>query len=243
MIHPATVHFAMVLPVVASAFGVAYLINKKEIMSKIAARTTLVAALAMIGVWYTGSQAGPLIYNYLDAAGKHELLEHKQLGLYLAIAMAVIALLQIAGCRLKKFGLEALAIVLLIGATFTTFLQGKHGGEIVYEHGQPFQMQQLKNYLENDDDLGMADDIDGAIDMIKEKTVTINKETTAKIEKQLKKKTRSSSVTMSTKNIDEAAKNKMQQALDSYLKDKSSVKEFYPCTQELTQWLKRKESK
>jgi len=172
----------MVLPVVASAFGVAYLINRKEIMSKIAARTTLVAALAMIGVWYTGSQAGPLIYNYLSEAGKHELLEHKQLGLYLAIAMSIIALLQMVGCRLKKFGLEALAIVLLIGAMFTTFLQGKHGGEIVYDHGKPFQMEQLTNYLNNDDDLGMADDVDSAIDLIKKETATINKKTTAKIQ-------------------------------------------------------------
>jgi len=182
MIHPATAHFAMVLPVVASAFGVAYLISRKEIMSKIAARATLVAAIAMIGVWYTGSQAGPLIYNYLSEAGKHELLEHKQLGLYLAIAMGIIALLQIAGCRLKKFALEALAIVLLIGAMFTTFLQGKHGGEIVYEYGQPFQMEQLKNYLENDDDLGMADEVDDAIDLIKKETTTINQTTTAKIQ-------------------------------------------------------------
>jgi len=183
MLHPATAHFAMVLPVVASAFGIAYLISRKEIMSKIAARTTLVAALAMIGVWYTGSQAGPLVYNYLSEAGKHELLEHKQLGLYLAIAMGIIALLQIAGCRLKKFGLEALAIVLLIGAMFTTFLQGKHGGEIVYDYGKPFQMQQLTNYLNNDDDLGMADDVDGAIDMIKKETSIIDKETSAKLQK------------------------------------------------------------
>ena len=182
MLHPATVHFAIVLPIVASVFGLIYLYSRTEIMSKIAARATLIAALAMIGVWYTGSQAGPLIYNYLSAAGKHELLEHKQLGLYLAIAMSIIALLQIAGCRLKKFGLEALAIVLLIGAMFTTFLQGKHGGEIVYDYGQPFQMQQLTNYLNNDDDLGMADDVDSAIDMIKKETSIINKETTAKIQ-------------------------------------------------------------
>jgi len=56
IIHPATVHFAMVLPLVASVFGLAYLYTRTELMSKIAARTTLVAALAMIAVWYTGSQ-------------------------------------------------------------------------------------------------------------------------------------------------------------------------------------------
>jgi uncharacterized membrane protein len=188
MIHPATAHFAMVLPVVASAFGVAYLISKKEIMSKIAARTTLVAALAMIAVWYTGSQAGPLVYKFLTPAGQHELLEHKELGLYLAIAMGIIALLQIIGCRLKKFTLEAIAIVLLIGAMFTTFLQGKHGGEIVYDYGQPFEMQQLKNYLNSSDDLDMAEDVDEAVDLIKTKVNTISKQTTVKIQGKLKNK-------------------------------------------------------
>jgi uncharacterized membrane protein len=148
MIHPATVHFAMVLPVVAAVFGVAYIISRNELMSKIAARTTLVAALAMIGVWYTGSQAGPQIFEYLSKAGQHELLEHKQLGLYLAIAMALIALLQIVACRLKKFTLELLAIILLIGAMFTTFLQGKDGGEIVYNYGMPFKAYMIEDSLQ-----------------------------------------------------------------------------------------------
>jgi len=147
MIHPATAHFAMVLPVVASVFGLAYLYSKTEIMGKISARTTLVAALAMIAAWYTGSQAGPEIYDYLSKAGQHELLEHKELGLYLAIAMGVIALIQIAGCKLKKFGLEVLAIILLIGAMFTTFLQGKHGGEIVYNYGMPFKAYMIEDSL------------------------------------------------------------------------------------------------
>jgi len=182
MLHPATAHFAIVLPVVASIFGVIYLFNRTEIMSKIAARTTLLAAIAMIVVWYTGNQAGPLVYNFLSPDGKHELLEHKQLGLYLAIAMAVIALLQILGCRLKKFALEALAIILLIAAMFTTFLQGKHGGEIVYDYGHPFEMQQVKNYLENDDDLGMADDVDEVLDAIKKKTNEIEIATPAKLQ-------------------------------------------------------------
>lgn len=147
MIHPATAHFAMALPVVASVFGLAYLYSKTEIMSKISARTTLVAALAMIAAWYTGNQAGPEIYDYLSQAGKHELVEHKELGLYLAIAMGVIALIQIAGCQMKRFGVQLLAIVLLLGATATTFLQGKHGGEIVYNYGMPFKAYMIEDSL------------------------------------------------------------------------------------------------
>ena len=147
MIHPATVHFAMVLPLVASVFGLAYLYTRTELMSKIAARTTLVAALAMIAVWYTGSQAGPQIFDYLSEAGQHELKEHKELGLYLAIAMGIIALIQMAGCKLKKFSLEVIAILLLLGATATTFLQGKHGGEIVYNYGMPFKAYMIEDSL------------------------------------------------------------------------------------------------
>jgi len=147
MIHPATAHFAMALPVVASVFGLAYLYSKTEIMSKISTRTTLIAALAMIAAWYTGNQAGPEIYDYLSQAGKHELVEHKELGLYLAIAMGVIALIQIAGCQMKRFGVQLLAIVLLLGATATTFLQGKHGGEIVYNYGMPFKAYMIEDSL------------------------------------------------------------------------------------------------
>ena len=147
MIHPATAHFAMALPVVASVFGLAYLYSKTEIMSKISTRTTLIAALAMIAAWYTGNQAGPEIYDYLSQAGKHELVEHKELGLYLAIAMGAIALLQMAGCKMKRFGVQTLAIVLLLGATATTFLQGKHGGEIVYNYGMPFKAYMIEDSL------------------------------------------------------------------------------------------------
>ncbi|WP_345979880.1 DUF2231 domain-containing protein [Sulfurimonas sp. HSL3-2] len=182
MLHPATVHFAMVLPVVASVFGVIYLAKRSEGMGKISARATLIAALAVIGVWYTGTQAGPLIYHFLSPDGQKELLAHKALGGYLAIAMGIIAVLQFLGCKLKKVALEALAIILLLGATGTIFLQGKDGGEIVYEHGQPFEMYQLTDYLNNSDELEMADDVDAAVGMVKKKIDTISKVTPAKIQ-------------------------------------------------------------
>ncbi|MDF1877392.1 hypothetical protein JHD47_06135 [Sulfurimonas sp. SAG-AH-194-L11] len=147
MIHPATVHFAMVLPVVASALGIAYLINRQEIFSKLSSISLFFTALAMGVVWYTGSQAGPEIYDYLSEAGQHELVEHKELGLYLAISMSIIFVLKIIGCLTKKFIIEALAIVLLLIATLITFVQGKDGGEIVYNHGTPFKSYMIIDTL------------------------------------------------------------------------------------------------
>jgi hypothetical protein len=43
---------------------------------------------------------------------------------------------------------------------------------------------------------------------------------------------------VSEKQIDTKIKDAMKEALSKYLKDKNSVKEFYPCMQEMTQWLK-----
>ena len=183
MLHPATVHFAIILPLVASTFGVIYLFTRSEGMSKISSRLTLVSAIAMIGVWYTGNQAGPQIFHYLSEAGKHDLLEHKELGLYLAIAISLIALLKIVGCKTHKFILEAVAVVLLIGVTATTFLQGKHGGEIVYEHGMPFKTYSIQTILHKaaknadatEEDEDKVDIYEDAIDDIDSISQDINK--------------------------------------------------------------------
>ena len=179
ILHPPTAHFAIVLPVIASAFGLAYMISKSETMSKISARIAFITALAMIGVWYTGSQAGPQIYGFLDAAGKHELSEHKELGLYLAIFMPIVALMQMAGCKLRKFGLQAFGIVLTIVVMLATFVQGKHGGELVYEHGKPFQMTQLQKFMQSDD-FDMADEEEKTT-LIKEQISSIAEVTCEKL--------------------------------------------------------------
>lgn len=149
MLHPATVHFAMVLPLVAAVFGLIYLVKRDEAMSKLSSRVTVIAAIAMIVAWYTGSQAGPEVYDYLSEGGQHELMEHKTLGLYLAIAMGIIALIKFAGCQLKNFMIEALAIVLLLGATAVTFAQGKDGGELVYNYGMPFKAYMIEDSLKD----------------------------------------------------------------------------------------------
>jgi uncharacterized membrane protein len=148
MIHPATAHFAIVLPIVALVFGLIYLFTKTEGMSKISSRLYLFAAIAMALVWYTGSQAGPEIYDYLSSAGQTTLREHKDFGLYLAFAMGAIALLKMLGCKMKNFALETVATLLLVGATAVTLYQGKIGGEITYNHGMPFKAYMMEDSLD-----------------------------------------------------------------------------------------------
>jgi uncharacterized membrane protein len=139
MLHPAIAHFAIVLPVVASVFGIMYLATRKELLGKISSVSIFLAALAMVGAWYTGNQTGPEIYDYLSEAGQQELVEHKNLGLYLAIVLSLLSVLKLLGWKLNKFRLEAVAIVLLLIVTATALVQGKDGGELVYKHGTPFK--------------------------------------------------------------------------------------------------------
>ena len=148
MIHPATVHFAMVLPVVAFTFGTLYLFTKSEIFEKISSASFVVAAIATGVVWYTGSHAGPEVYKYLSKAGEATLVAHKTLGLYLAIAMAIIALIKVVGCKMKNFALQAVATLLLFVAMATTLYQGKMGGQIVYNYGMPFKASMMMESLD-----------------------------------------------------------------------------------------------
>jgi uncharacterized membrane protein len=159
LLHPPLTHFAVALPVVASVFGLIYLFTRKEGVSKTTTALLVVTALAMLAAWYTGSKAGPQIYDYLSSAGKHELIEHKNLGLYLTIAFSVIAVLQVIGYLLKKYALQAIAIVLLFGATAMVFVQGKDGGEIVYNYGMPFKAYMIQDTLKE-----AADTADGTED-------------------------------------------------------------------------------
>ena len=147
MLHPATAHFAIALPLVASVLGAIYLVKRDSFTAKLSSFAIVLTAIAIGVAWYTGNQAGPKIFEFLSPDGKHELLEHKALGLYLAIAMGIIAVIKVIGCQLKKFTLEAVAIVATFIIAGAVLLQGKDGGEIVYEYGQPFKTYLIQDTL------------------------------------------------------------------------------------------------
>jgi len=139
MLHPASAHFAIVLPIIASIIGLIYLVVRTETASKLYTRATLAAALALIAAWYTGSQAGPEIYNYLSVAGQETLKAHKALGLNLAIAISIIAIIAMVACKLKKYTIQLLTVIALLALSASVLYQGKMGGEIVYKYGTPFK--------------------------------------------------------------------------------------------------------
>nr|WP_321266505.1 DUF2231 domain-containing protein [uncultured Sulfurimonas sp.] len=135
MLHPAAAHFAVALPIISLVLGLAYLYKPSELMSKLSSRFMVFAAIFMIGAFFTGKHDGGEVYMLISGEGQALLKQHKQVGLYLAIGMGVIALIKFFGCYKKLFKVELLAIFLIALLCAGVLYQGKMGGELTYTYG------------------------------------------------------------------------------------------------------------
>jgi len=163
LLHPPLVHFAVVLPIVALIFQIAYIITKNEAHSVYAARLLAFGAIMMVAVWYTGGQEGKEAYPLLDAEGQKELLAHKAYGLYVMVTTLIIAAIKFVSCRMKSAPLELGSLLLMISLVGMVGYQGSMGGDVVYEHGGNVkttktlkdcksELEELKMMSEDDDD-------------------------------------------------------------------------------------------
>ena len=135
MLHPALAHFAISLPIISLILGLLYLYKPSETMSKISSRFLVFAALFMIAAFFSGKNDAPEVFDFLSADGKGLLVQHAELGLYLAIGMGLVAVIKLIGCMKSIFKVELLAIALLLILSGATLFQGKLGGALTYEYG------------------------------------------------------------------------------------------------------------
>jgi uncharacterized membrane protein len=135
MLHPAAAHFAIALPIISLVLGLAYLYKPSELMSKLSTRFMVFATLFLIAAFFTGKADAGLAFETLSSEGQNLLKEHKELGLYLLLSMAVATLVKFLGCYKKLFKLEMLGVLLVALISAGILFQGKMGGEITYTHG------------------------------------------------------------------------------------------------------------
>ena len=135
MLHPATAHFAVVLPIISLILGMAYLIKPSELMSKISTRFMVFATIFMVAAFFSGKSDGSEVYPLLSDAGAALLISHKDFGLYLVLAMAAATIVKFYGCFKKVLKAEIFAIILVAIVAGGVIYQGKMGGELVYTHG------------------------------------------------------------------------------------------------------------
>ncbi len=135
MLHPASAHFAVVLPLISLVIGLAYLIKPSELMSKISTRFMVFAAIFIVIAFFTGKNDGGEVYILLSGDGQTLLKAHKTMGLYLAIAMGIVALVKMFGCFKQLFKVELVAVLLVALVSGGVLYQGKMGGELTYTYG------------------------------------------------------------------------------------------------------------
>jgi len=139
MLHPALAHFAVSLPIISLVLGALYLFKPSETMSKISTRFFVFAALFMIGAFFSGKHDGGEVYMLISGEAQKLLVQHKDFGLYLTIAMGFAAVIKLYGCFNKKVKAEVFSILLVAIIAGGVLYQGKMGGELTYTYGAHVQ--------------------------------------------------------------------------------------------------------
>ncbi len=135
LLHPPLVHFAIVLPIVALFVQIAYSVSNNYLYSQWASRVLIIAALFMLGAWYTGGLEGQDVYPLLNDSGQSVLKQHRNIGLYLMIGTIVLALIKFFACKARNVILETIVLVGLLVTSSGLAYQGLIGGDIVYKYG------------------------------------------------------------------------------------------------------------
>ena len=135
LLHPPLVHFAIVLPIVALVFQIAYSVSNNYLYSQWASRILIIAALFILSTWYTGGLEGQDVYPLLSEEGQATLKQHKEIGFYLMIGMITLAILKFIACKSRHVILETIVLVGLLISSSVLAYQGFIGGDVVYKHG------------------------------------------------------------------------------------------------------------
>jgi uncharacterized membrane protein len=135
LLHGPVVHFAIAIPVIALLLELTNLMIKRRCVGVISGLLITLAGIVYLAAFFTGKTDGSEAYSLLSGEGKEELKEHKMLGIYLVYGIWVVLVLKLIFMAIQKFWAKALFTLILAGFVAASFIQGKHGGELVYEYG------------------------------------------------------------------------------------------------------------
>jgi uncharacterized membrane protein len=143
LIHPALVHFAIVLPIMIVLLELVNIIVKRsetadEPKGRGVSTLSFILVLSMVAIfaltYITGSVDGKEALDTLSKAGQAELAEHKLIGAYLVYGSLALLLFKLIALISGVKG-RVLFLVLAIAFAGSSLKQGKDGGELVYKYG------------------------------------------------------------------------------------------------------------
>ena len=134
LMHSPLVHFVIAIPILVFLLEILNLFMKKRAIGGVSFFLLTLGVLISIGAYFTGLTDGKEAYATLDTAAKEALGEHKLLGAYIVLGMALVLMLKTFAMTGLKF-FKALYILLFMVLLVLLFEQGEEGGELVFEHG------------------------------------------------------------------------------------------------------------
>ncbi|HIP46939.1 MAG TPA: hypothetical protein EYG95_05215 [Campylobacterales bacterium] len=134
MPHPAVVHFALVLPVLALLFHLMALTTKNDTYRRASNYLFFLGVIAVLVTSLTGRLAGPDVAPLLSGEGRELFDEHMKLGYILATFYILLLVLKIISIVVKKGFFRVLMALLMIAGVSGLFIQAQHGGELVYKY-------------------------------------------------------------------------------------------------------------
>jgi len=135
MFHPLFVHFAIALPVLIILFELVNLILKRRVVGVTSFLLIVLLVIVYVGTYLTGVTDAQDAIKTLSAEARDMLSSHKQTGIYLVYGSLVVLILKTINAFVKKRAVNIAFIVILILFTLIAFVEGKKGGQLVYQYG------------------------------------------------------------------------------------------------------------
>jgi len=135
LLHPAVVHFAVVLPIVILVIELINLVTKRKSLTI----SVYILFVMLIGFYVAtygtgvidGKNGGLLVSD----EGLEQLKLHKNIGIYLLYLSGLPILLKLLTLVVKKPWAKIVYLVAFVAIIGLTLFQAKEGGELVYTYG------------------------------------------------------------------------------------------------------------
>jgi uncharacterized membrane protein len=155
VLHPAVVHFALVLPALALLFQLMGLVTKNISYRRAANLLFFLGVFAVVVATVSGRIAGPDVKPLLNEEGQALFTEHMEIGFALAIFYIVLAFLKTISIFVNHRIFHIIMALLLVAGVGGLFVQAQHGGQLVYKYAAGVDTDNLP-----DDGMGDDDDED-----------------------------------------------------------------------------------
>ena len=135
LLHPAVVHFVVVLPIVILTLELINFITKRKSLTITVYILFLLLAVFYLAAFATGVIDGKNGGLLMSDEGLAHLKVHKQIGIYLLYLSLLPILLKLFTLAIKKPWAKIIYMLSFVGIIALTLFQAKEGGELVYKYG------------------------------------------------------------------------------------------------------------